>query len=277
VEHYLVPMGAAIWSAPPATFLGIPARFLLGFFHNHGLLQIRDRPQWRTIVGGSRTYVDALARPLGRRMRLATPIRSVRRHDDRVTIALDCGETESFDKVVLATHADATRAMLDDPSDEERSLLSAFDYQRNEAVLHTDQAWLPARRRAWASWNYHLRSHGDEAASVTYDLNRLQRLGGRNPLLLTLNPSARIAPANTLRSFVYRHPVFGKRSVAAQRVAHRISGVRRTYYCGAYWGHGFHEDGVNSALAACRQFGIGLEACTVACTKGASGITVAAQ
>jgi len=271
IDQYLVPMTAAIWSSDPDCIFDFPARFLLGFFANHGLMQLRDRPQWLTIPGGSRNYLTALLAPLGDCIRLRSPVSSVSR--DRDSVAVTCADAmpEFFDEVVFATHADQTLAMLADPTRAEREVLRCFPYQPNSAVLHTDTGMLPRRRRAWASWNYRT-ADGEQAAGVTYDLSRLQRLETPTPLLLSLNADPLIDPEYVIRSFNYAHPGYTVDSLQAQRRHTEISGRNRTHYCGAYWGFGFHEDGVNSALNVARQFGIGLEACTVASTKEPSRI-----
>lgn len=272
IDQYLTPMAGAIWSTRPRAILDFPAKFMIGFFANHGLLQLRDRPQWRTIVGGSRTYVEALLRPITAHVHLRRPVESVARtvNDVRVT---PVGEpSECFDEVVFALHADDALRLLEDPSEDEREILGAFPYQSNEAILHTDQSLLPRRRRAWSSWNYHIADAQTTTAAVTYDLSRLQRHPGAQPLLLTLNENHSIEPAKVLRRFGYRHPAYSQASIAAQRNYDLIGGRRRTHYCGAYWGYGFHEDGVVSALRVARSFGIELEACTAASTKEKSNI-----
>jgi predicted NAD/FAD-binding protein len=268
LQHYLLPMAAAIWSTRPQAILDFPANFLLGFFANHGLMQIRQRPQWRTITGGSQRYVTALLAPLADRVRLNAPVTAVARSEDGVRITGKEGPPEHFDQVVFACHADQALQMLSDPTPSEQAVLRAFPYQANEAVLHTDTRLLPQRRRAWASWNYHTLPSGQ--ASVTYDLSRLQQHPTPTPLLLTLNATASIDPAQILRTFNYHHPAFSRESIAAQQRFCEISNHHRTHYCGAYWGYGFHEDGVNSALAVANDFGIGLEACTAVSTKGPS-------
>lgn len=267
VAHYLVPMSAAIWSASPQDILDFPAEFMLRFFANHGLMQLRDRPQWRTIIGGSRNYVRALLEPLQGLVRLGCPIESVARSDDRVIVKPKDAPYEVFEQVVFASHADQTLRMLSDPTHAERQILSAFPYQPNQAVLHTDVSLLPRRRRAWASWNYHIPRGSDQSASVTYDLSRLQNQNSATPILLTLNATDDIDPAKVLRTFEYEHPAFSRESIGAQRRFNEISGRRRTHFCGAYWGYGFHEDGACSALAVADHFGIDLDACTVASTK----------
>ena len=271
-DCYLVPMVAAIWSARPESILDFPARFLVGFMRNHGLLQVRDRPQWRTIAGGARNYVERLVQPLRDRIRLNAPVTGVSRFSDHVEVRTEQGGTERFDQVVIAAHADQALAMLADASPDEREILSAFPYQTNEAVLHTDTSLLPRRRRAWASWNYHRADDTSQAVTVTYDLTRLQRLGTPTPILLSLNRSSAVAPEQTLQKIIYRHPAYTRDSIAAQRRFDEINGVRRTYFCGAYWGYGFHEDGVNSALAVAKYFGKTLDSCTAASTKDESRI-----
>lgn len=272
IDQYLVPMAAAIWSSKPTAILDFPAEFMIGFFANHGLMQIRDRPQWRTIIGGSRKYVQALLDPIRDRVRLNCPVESVERTGEQIKLTTSGGQTSLFDEVVFASHADQSLKMLGDASARERDVLSAFPYQPNEAVLHTDIRLLPRSRRAWASWNYHIPAGKEAGASVTYDLSRLQNHDSSTPILLTLNESQSIDPAKVIREFTYQHPAYSGDSIAAQQKFEQISGVNRTHFCGAYWGYGFHEDGVNSALAVARHFGIGLEACnTAASTKDECG------
>ncbi|TWT76121.1 hypothetical protein Pla123a_29100 [Posidoniimonas polymericola] len=270
VSHYLAPMAAAIWSSRPSGVLAFPAPFLIGFFQNHGLLQLRDRPQWRTITGGSRRYVAALLSPLEEAggIRTGDPVVAVERRPAGVAVRRASGSEECFDEVVFATHADQTLAMLHRPTADERQVLSAFPYQPNRAVLHTDASALPSRSAAWASWNYRLSTESDSPATVTYDLTRLQGLKTPRPLLLTLNPTTPIDPGSVIREFHFTHPAYSADSIGAQPRWDEISGRDRIHYCGAYWGYGFHEDGVNSALAVAKHFGIGLEACTAACTRG---------
>jgi predicted NAD/FAD-binding protein len=256
VERLIVPQAAAVWSADPRQLWSFPARFLVEFFDNHGMLGFRDRPQWRTITGGSRRYVEAIVRSLGeRRVRLATPIRSIERHDEHVELTPLRGEPARFDHVVIATHSDQALRMLADASEREHELLGAFPYQRNDVTLHTDRGLLPRRRRAWASWNYHLLEDEPGRPTVTYLMNRLQRLDADRELLVTLNRDADVRPEHVLGRFRYDHPVFPAAGVAAQRRRHELDGVPRTSYCGAYWGWGFHEDGVVSALRACERLG----------------------
>ncbi|WP_442485746.1 NAD(P)/FAD-dependent oxidoreductase [Aeoliella sp. SH292] len=259
-DWYLIPMLAAIWSAAPAEVEALPAKFILGFMQNHGLLQIRDRPQWRTIVGGAKNYVARLLEPIADRVRLSTPVAEVRRRFDGVVVQPTLGPAEEFDAVVFASHADQSLSMLSDATNAEQEILTAFPYQPNVAVLHSDPSPMPTRRLAWASWNYRVPVGDCRAASVTYDLVRLQNLKTTQPVFVTLNPVGPIDPAKVHRTFEYHHPAYSLASSAAQSRWHEISGHNRTWYCGAFWGYGFHEDGVRSALAVAEQFGIDLEA-----------------
>jgi predicted NAD/FAD-binding protein len=255
VQRLIVPQASAVWSADPAQMWSFPARFLVEFFDNHGMLGFRDRPRWRTITGGSRNYVEALTRPWRERLRLSTPVTGVCRHPDHVTVSSRGYEPERFDAVVIATHSDQALALLGDPSERERELLGAIPYQRNEAVLHTDRSLLPRRRRAWASWNYHLEEGVAGRCTVTYHMNRLQSLRADREFCVTLNRTAAIDPDQIIRTMQYEHPVYMPEGVAAQSRHHEISGCNRTHYCGAYWGWGFHEDGVRSALRVVRELG----------------------
>ena len=254
-EHYLYPMGAAIWSCPMSTFEQFPIRFIIEFYRNHGLLQVWDRPTWKVIAGGSKRYVDRLLAPLHDRLRLNCPVRSIRRTDDGVEIRHTAG-TESFDELVLACHSDQAFAMLEDPSPLECTTLNEFPYSRNTAVLHTDESLLPRRRSAWASWNYHIHAGRETRPAVTYNMNMLQHLETRSTVCVTLNEKDGVAPESMLGEYHYSHPVFTTRRASAQRRHRDLIRHRRTSYCGAYWGNGFHEDGVVSALAVCRAFDI---------------------
>ena len=248
VADYLVPMGAAIWSTDPRLLLAFPARFFVRFLANHGMLSIDDRPQWRVIQGGSARYVEKLVAPFRDRIRLHTPVRTLRRTSAGVLV-----DGERFDYAFLACHSDQALALLADPSPAEREVLGAIRYQRNEAVLHTHTALLPRRRRAWAAWNYHVLPDGAPVA-LTYNMNILQRLDSATTYCVTLNRTSDIDPSRILKRMVYHHPLFTPDAVAAQARHAELNGVRRTYYCGAYWRYGFHEDGVVSALAALRDF-----------------------
>ena len=254
VEHYIVPMGAAIWSSRPADLLNFPARFLVEFFANHGFLSVNERPVWRVISGGSREYVKRLTASFASRIRLKTPVASLQRQANRVNVRLGDGSVEHFDHVFLACHSDEALRLLADPSDAECDVLGAIPYQQNEALLHTDIRQLPRRPLARAAWNYHLPVSKSGRASVTYNMNILQRLNAAEPFLVSLNRSDAVDPNKVLGRFVYHHPVFTPAAVAAQRRRGEIDGVRRTSYCGAYWGYGFHEDGVSSAISSLQTF-----------------------
>jgi len=255
IERLIVPQVSAVWSAAPRQMWSFPARFLAEFFDNHGMLSVRGRPRWRTVSGGSARYVEALTRPFHHRMRLRTPVQSVTRHGDDVLVKPQGGEAERFDEVVLGTHSDQALALLADASDREHEILGAIPYQPNEAVLHTDVRVLPRRRRAWASWNYHLLPEPKAATTVTYHMNRLQSLRAEREFCVTLNHSERIDPARIIRRISYAHPVYTEAGVRAQARVHEIDGRNRTHFCGAYWGWGFHEDGVVSALRVGGRFG----------------------
>ncbi len=258
IDHYIVPMGAAIWSADHATMWRFPARYLVQFFKNHGMLSVNDRPAWRVIKGGSQRYMERLIAPFRDRIQLSAPVESVVRHSDSVEIRLTQGggaRTMRFDHVIIAAHSDQALSMLTDPSPTEKEILGAIPYHDNEAVLHTDASLLPRRKLAWAAWNYHLLRNQPDRAVVTYHMNRLQGLSAPHEFCVTLNHSDAIDPAKVLRRITYHHPVYSPAAVEAQKRHGDISGVNRTSYCGAYWGFGFHEDGVKSALAVCRPFG----------------------
>ncbi|MBM79657.1 MAG: FAD-dependent oxidoreductase [Planctomycetaceae bacterium] len=255
-HKYLIPMGAAIWSCPPETFGQFPIRFVVDFYKNHGLLSVTNRPTWRVIQGGSQVYVGKLTQGFRDRIRLNCPVRSVSRTDEGVTVRVD-GEESSFDEVVFACHSDQALAMLEQPTDVERELLGAFPYQENVAVLHTDISVLPRRRLAWASWNYHRPEEDVANATVTYNMNILQGLQSKNVYCVTLNEEELIDSQKVLARFVYHHPIYTTGRQAAQQRHSEVIRNNRTSFCGAYWKNGFHEDGVNSALAVCRAYGIG--------------------
>ena len=254
VEDYLVPMASAIWSAAPADIGAMPARFLIGFFRNHGMLSVNDRPEWRTVCGGSREYVARLVAPFRARIHLRTPVLSVVRAGNAVRLRLGSGEWRQFDRVVFACHSDQALAMLADASDVERAVLGAIPYQENEVVLHTDTRLLPERRLAWSAWNYHVTREPAERVCVTYNMNILQGFEPAPTVCVTLNRSAAIDPRKVLRRLVYHHPLFTGAAVAAQARLPEINGVNNSYFCGAYWRYGFHEDGVVSGEAALECF-----------------------
>jgi uncharacterized protein len=250
-RHFLVPLTSALWSTAPGRALEFPAAYAIRFFDNHGMLGVR-RFAWRTVSGGADTYVRALADSLGPQLKLGLGARSLRRDGGGVELTADDGERHRFDKVVVATHADQALALLEDPSDEERSVLGAFGYTRNDAVLHTDERLLPRARTARAAWNYRL---GDDGRpTVTYSLNRLQSLAGETEYCVTLNEP--IDDAHVIRRLVYEHPLYTVDSLAAQRVLPSLSGRRHTYYAGAHHGNGFHEDGLASGVRAAAELGV---------------------
>ena len=253
VDHYLVPMAAAIWSSEPTSVLQMPVAFLVRFFANHGLLQLSDRPTWRVITGGSREYVNKLVAGHRDRIRLKNPVRSVRRIGDSVEIRSDTGGRELFDCVFFACHSDQALALLKDPTKAEREVLGAICYQANEAILHTDASLMPKRRRAWAAWNYHIPKDRAGHVAVTYNMNILQGLNTDKQYCVTLNCDQDIDPNRIIRRVSYEHPVYSRDAVAAQQRQSELN-VDRTFFCGAYWRNGFHEDGVVSALKAVEHF-----------------------
>ena len=252
-DHYLLPMAAAIWSAEPVSVLEMPTEFLTRFFANHGLLQLRDRPKWRVIKGGSREYVRKLVAGHHDRIRLNSPVQSMRRIDDKVEIRASGSHPECFDYVFVACHSDQALAMLDDATDAERETLGAIRYQDNEAILHSDASLMPRRRRAWAAWNYHIPQDPRRHVAVTYNMNILQGLDAEQQYCVTLNNDRQIDPARIIRRVQYQHPVYTRDTVAAQARQAELN-ADRTFYCGAYWRNGFHEDGVVSALNAIDHF-----------------------
>jgi predicted NAD/FAD-binding protein len=254
---HLLPQAAAIWSSPVARARDYPVESFVRFFDNHGLLKLVDRPIWRTVAGGSGAYVDRLMANFSGTVRLASSVGAIRRLADGVQLRDRSGAVEIYDQVVVASHADQALAMLDDPSPEERALLGAMRYGDNQVILHTDQSLMPRRRRAWSSWNYvgH-RGERDEAAppTVSYWMNRLQGLPGE-PLFVTLNPSRPPRPETILQQRTFAHPLFDNHAMAAQPQLWSLQGLRRTWFCGAYFGAGFHEDGLQSGLAVAEAIG----------------------
>lgn len=261
VNHYIVPMGSAIWSASVQVMMDFPLQFFLRFFGNHGMLSVDDRPQWRVISGGSASYIDPLTAPYKDNIRMNTPVVSVRRFSDRVVVceAADASgkvREETYDQVVFACHSDQALQMLDNPTAEEHSVLGAIPYQMNDVVLHTDRRLMPERKLAWAAWNYHLPQRLSEFAMVTYHMNTLQNFhDAEDDFMVTLNRSQEIDPGKIIESYRYAHPVFTQDGIRAQQRHGEVSGHNRTHYCGAYWFNGFHEDGVNSALRVAEAFG----------------------
>ncbi len=255
-DEHLVPMASALWSSPPRQILQFPARYLVQFMANHQMLQVSGRPQWRVVRGGSARYVDALRARWTVHERLSCPVLAVRRHGDRVSVDSAAG-SEAFDQVVLACHSDQALALLADASDNEQAILGAIGYQPNEVVLHTDASVLPRLRKAWAAWNAFVPGDGDAPCTVSYCMNLLQGLDAPEPLVVTLNRSEAIDPARVLRRLVYQHPVYTPQSVAAQQRRAVIQGQNRTWFAGAYWGWGFHEDGMRSAVDVAAGLGVG--------------------
>jgi len=254
ILHYIVPMGAAIWSMPMAEMLNFPLQFFVRFFENHGLLSVSNRPQWQVIKGGSSAYIAPLTTSFKERIRLNCPVGRIDRDAHGVVIHSPAG-IERFDKVVLACHSDQALRLLGNPDDKEREILGALPYADNEVVLHTDTRLLPTRKRAWASWNYRLGGAGHTQAAVTYDMNILQGIQSDTTFCVSLNQSAGISPSKVLARFTYAHPQFSLAAVAAQQRWAEIDGEQHTHYCGAYWANGFHEDGVVSALRVAASFG----------------------
>ena len=257
-NYYIVPMGAAIWSAPEIVLEQFPIRFFLQFFNNHGMLSVDDRPTWRVISGGSATYVNRMMDKLRERTHLNSPVTSVKRDEEGVTLVAN-GQEHRFDQVIFGCHSDQALAMLDDATDDERSILGAIAYQKNDVVLHTDASVLPSNRLAWAAWNYMIPEHSTQPVSVTYNMKVLQNFDDApETFCVTLNRSRDINPEKVIKRFEYDHPVFTLDAVAAQERYDDIGNRNRTHFCGAYWFNGFHEDGVRSALRVTRAFGVEL-------------------
>ncbi len=250
VKQFLLPMGSAVWSCPFSKFLQFPIRFIAEFYENHGLLNVTNRPQWRVIKGGSQEYVKKLIQSFSNNIRLNAPVKHVLRRADHVSLALENGSREDFEHVVFACHADQALKILGrETTHQETEILSAFPYETNVATLHTQTSLLPKARRAWASWNYFNPKGENRKATVTYNMNILQSIDSDYVFNVTLNDDGRIAPENVIKQFTYHHPTFDVRQKRMQEQHAELLGPNRTSYCGAYWGNGFHEDGVNSALA----------------------------
>ena len=254
-EHYLLPMGAAIWSCPTGTFADFPVQFILEFYRNHGLLSLTNRPQWYTIPGGSRRYVERLSAPFAKSIRTNSAVQRVVRDADGVSV-MTSSDISRFDEVIFACHSDQALRMLEQPSGLEEKVLSGFPYQINEAVLHTDSSVLPRCRKAWSAWNYRIADSKDTAATVTYNMNILQHIQSPKTFCVTLNDSERISDSAVISKHKYAHPVFTTQRAVVQSMHDQLIRRNRTSFCGAYWGNGFHEDGVNSALAVCRRYGV---------------------
>lgn len=254
IRDHLLPMAAAIWSTPSDGMLDYPVTSFLRFCDNHGLLRLKDRPEWRTVTGGSRAYVERISASFADRIRLGTGITSLTRRPDGVSIVDTAGEEAVYDHVVVAAHADQALAMLSDPTEAERSVLSTLRYGRNDAVMHRDPTLMPRRRKVWCSWNY-IDDAADGEVCATYWMNRLQPWIGPDPVFVTLNPRVAAVVRDVIHRETYEHPMFDLRAMEAQRRLWSLQGVKRTWYCGAYFGAGFHEDGLQSGLAAAEALG----------------------
>lgn len=252
-KYYILPMGSAIWSSNIKTMMEFPAKFFIQFFNNHGMLNINDRPQWLTISGGSINYVNKMIEPFRKKIKLNQNIKYVERKKDHIAIHHK-DRIEKFDWVFFACHSDEAFKLIKSPGLHEKNILKAIPYTDNEVVLHYDDHFMPKRKLAWAAWNYHIDDNANSPASLTYNMNILQNLKTEAPLLVTLNPMQKINKKKIIKTLSYAHPQYSLRSIEAQSKYHLISGVNRTSFAGAYWGNGFHEDGVKSALDAIQQF-----------------------
>lgn len=258
-NHYILPMGAAIWSSSLEDMKAFPIYFFIRFFYNHGLLSITNRPQWYVIPGGSKQYVAPLSASFKDKIQLNAPVTSVKRIEGGIQLKVNNGHWQRFDEVILACHSDQAKKMLNDINSDEEKVLGGLQYQNNEVVLHTDISLLPNKKRAWAAWNYHLNSDNQRPTALTYNMNILQCLEeGAPDFCVTLNQTSLINSEKILGTFQYEHPVFNAQSIAAQQQRALICGQQHTHFAGAYWYNGFHEDGVNSALDVCKRFGVSL-------------------
>ena len=257
IQHYIIPMGAAIWSSGEAEMEQFPVLFFVRFFKNHGLLSVKNRPQWYVISGGSREYIAPLIEPFRTKVHTGRGVQRVERYSDGVSLIFETGERESFDQVVFACHSDQALAMLAEPTNEEHHLLKALPYSNNEVVLHTDERLLPRNPKAWAAWNYHIPTEAGQAVGLTYNMNLLQNIDNAPvTFCVTLNRTDDIDPSKIINRYHYAHPVFTAAGMEAQKEYHRIGNKHHTHFCGAYWFNGFHEDGVNSALRVVRDLGV---------------------
>jgi hypothetical protein len=255
-EDHLLPMAAAIWSTPSGQVRDYPAAAMIRFCDNHGLMKVTNRPQWRTVDGGSREYVSRLTAAYADRVRLGRGVTRIARNPNGVAVTDASGQTAQFDHVVIAAHADQAYAMLSDPSPAESALLSVFQFTRNETILHSDESLMPKRKSIWSSWNYLAQSTDTETAlCVTYWMNHLQSIPKDNPLFVTLNPIKPPRPGSVIRTELYEHPVFDEAAIRAQRKLWQLQGQRNTWFCGAYFGSGFHEDGLQAGLAVAEALG----------------------
>ena len=257
IQHFIIPIGAAIWSTVPNQMMDMPAIFFIRFFENHGMLQIVDRPNWWVITGGSKRYVEKMVDGFENKIRLSSPVKNVKREGGSITVQFGANslESENFDSVIFATHSNQSLAMLDAPTKAEIEILSAIKYQKNDALLHYDDSILPKRKNAWSSWNYLLDEDQSKAVALTYNMNILQSLKSDRTFCVSLNSGNLVDESKVIKELSYDHPLFTTSSINAQSRKHEISGKNNTYYCGAYWRNGFHEDGVMSALDVCKDFG----------------------
>jgi predicted NAD/FAD-binding protein len=256
VQRYLIPMGSAIWSASTGDMEQFPLQFFIKFFHNHGLLSVNHRPTWRVIKGGSKTYLGPLSKSFAGQIRVADPVIQVMRHETGVSVKSSSGEW-AFDQVIFACHSDQALKILGDTTADEQKILGAIRYRDNDVVLHTDEALLPKRRRTWSSWNYCLNDAPDQLPILTYNMNILQGISSPQTFCVTLNAADAIAPEKVIGRYRYAHPVFTLDAIAAQKTWELINGSNKTWFCGAYWFNGFHEDGVNSAIRVAAALGVG--------------------
>ena len=256
INYFIIPMGAAIWSTPANKVLDMPAYFFIKFFYNHGMLEIINRPKWWVIKDGSSAYIKKIIKGFESKINLSSPIRTVSRLDNGIEIeTANSKKPLMFDAVVFATHSDQALGMLKDPTEKEKDILSSIPYQKNEVLLHTDSSVLPKRKLAWASWNYQLDSNPESPVVLTYNMNILQSLDCDETFCVTLNDHQSVDKSKVLKKITYHHPLFTVKGIEAQKRKLEISGVNNTYYCGAYWQNGFHEDGVVSAIEVCKHFG----------------------
>ena len=255
-EKFVVPMASAIWSTSPSIMESIPIQYLARFFNNHGLLSINNHPQWRVVKGGAREYVKKMATRFSGDIRLNSKVIRITRKPEGVKVKTGNNVIENFDAVILACHSDQALEMLKDPTSQEKEILSSIPYQKNIALLHTDISVLPLRKRVWASWNSNIPRNKENRVSLTYNMNMLQSIKCPDTICVSLNMEERIKPEKVLKRIIYNHPVYNKTTVNAQNRKHEINGLNNTYYAGAYWKYGFHEDGVKSALDVCRHFGV---------------------
>ena len=258
INNYIIPMGASIWSTSPNMVLEMPAYFFISFFKNHGLLQITNRPQWWVIKNGSNQYVKKIINNLKGKYLSNTKIELVERKKDKIYIKYK-NKKEAFDKVVFATHSDQALSLIDNPSNDEKNILGKIKYQKNNALIHTDESILPKRKKAWASWNYLIGNEQDNEVTLTYNMNILQSLNSEKTYCVTINNNQNIDKNKIIKEIVYHHPLFTTDTIKAQSNKNLINGKFNTYYCGAYWANGFHEDGVNSAIDVCKNLGVNFE------------------